>query len=942
MKELAAAAELVPVGGCLVIDPVCNDTGIVRGSRTGETGFEVEVAWSTRRCTLWHSPGMLRNGFRENMWVELHTSLPQQDAEIGRILQFRELGRQLQALVDFPRSGRRLWLPYQLLSRRMDVQERLIRGRFETEGGAERFRLRSLAYGLEIWNENTGALSGLNIEPLPHQVSLVHHILASGHYNWMIADDVGLGKTIEVGLLLNAFLQRDPEARILVVCPAGLTIQWQDEMREKFGILDFDIYGMQFQIKHSDQWYRHRKVIASIDRLKQPGHLEVLRQVHRWDLVIFDEAHRLTRQERGNRYDASERFRLAEELRGTTESMLLLTATPHQGKDDLFRSLLGLLRPEFKKRINLLEHNKQLLLEMVIRNPKSEVRNWTGEKIFRGKEVRAIRVDAPAGLLSFTHELQAYFKRGYQVASQLGGQGRAISFVMTVYRKLAASSIYTIVEALKRRLHRVREGLEPDQEFRFDNDRDYRYEGENEESQATDTTAFFVGEEHYLQQLVQLGERLIPGDVKLKQLMDVIIPSIQAKARYEKVVIFTEYRTTQSYLEKHLSDRFGPTTVTLLHGSMSIEQRMESIRRFEDPDFAQFLISTEAGGEGINLQNRSHTMVNYDIPWNPTRLVQRVGRLYRYGQTHPVLVFNLHSAETLDAQIVQQMYQRIDRIVNDLGVLGGDFDETYADEVLGQIAELADVSSVFDHAYEKQLKELEAEITDALEEAKRIYEERKEMFQYFARTLDLTQTGEVVLSREHLKEFFLGMCSELDIEYEANSDETRFKIRIPEEHKASLNQTRSKLTVTLDRQEVRREQDEVLDWSSTLLQGFLSIAKGAGFGGEVAAIQDLSSETLVVSTLHWQDSKGRRIRRELSIATVGADGQTDINPPLLLDSLLEAMEDGAPPTRDLRQIAFTNIFDGLNDRLAEISTPYLHPEGIELLALAVQGAQATA
>ena len=929
---------LVPAAGCLVTDPLANDTGVVTEHRQGDHGTEVQVAWSKRRSRLWHPPDTLGCGFLENMWVELHQAFPQEDAEIGRILQFREIGHQYQALVDFPRSGKRLWLPYQLLRRRMDIQERLIRGRFEHEGAAERFRLRCLAYGLEIWNENTGALSGLNIEPLPHQVSLVHHILASGHFNWMIADDVGLGKTIEVGLLLNAYLQREPDARILVVCPAGLTLQWQDEMREKFGILDFEIYGSQFKIRHADQWYRHRLVIASIDRLKQPGHLEILREVHRWDLVIFDEAHRLTRHERGNRYDRSERFRLAEELRASTEAMLLLTATPHQGKDDLFRSLLGLLRPEFKKRINLLEHNTDLLLEMVIRNPKADVRDWDGEKIFRGKEVRAVKVDAPPGLQDFTRELQSYFKRGYQVAKQMGGQGRAIGFVMTVYRKLAASSIYTIVEALKRRLERVRAGLDTDGDFRFDDDADYRYQGESEESQAAETTSFFGGEQEYLEKLVRLGERLIPEDVKLRQLIREIIPSIHAKARHEKVVIFTEYRTTQRYLEKHLSDRFGPTTVTLLHGSMSIEQRMESIKRFEDPDLARFLVSTEAGGEGINLQHRCHTMVNYDIPWNPTRLVQRVGRLYRYGQQHPVLVFNLHSDDTLDAQIVQQMYQRIDRIVNDLKVLGGDFDDSYADEVLGQIAELADVSSVFDHAYEKQLSEVGAEITQALEEAKKIYEERKELFQYFAQTLDLSKSGEVVLSKEHLKEFFLRMCNELGIAFEANRDETRFKIRIPDEHKARLGQTRTNVHVTLERHGLRNDHDEVLDWSSPLLQGLLAIAKAPGFGGEVAAVQDMVGETIVVSTLHWQNSRGRRARRELCIATVDEAGGTEVNPPHLLDTLLEGMEDGSAPTRDLREVAFANVYAGLNDRLARVSTPHLHPEGMELLALAVKGA----
>jgi len=936
LKATVAPKVLLPVKHCLVQNRFDQDLGEVGETRQASKGPEVEVHWVRARRTGWHRPQDLACGFREQMWVELVAGPSGGNGDLGQIVQFRELGSQTQALVDFVSSGRRCWLPYQLLSRRMDLQERLIRGKVEAESSAEKFRLRCLAHGLEIWNENTGALSGLEIEPLPHQVSLVHHILASGHYNWLIADDVGLGKTIEVGLLLHAHLQREADARILIVCPAGLTTQWQEELRFKFGLTDFDIYGQDFKIQYADQWFRRRRVIASIDRLKQAAHLDILREVRHWDLVVFDEAHRLTRHERGQRYSSSERFALAAQLRKATPSLLLLTATPHQGKEDLFRSILGLLRPDLRSQINLLESHREILLDMVIRNPKAEVRNWEGERIFHGKEVRAVKVGAPPGLLEFTAQLEDYFRAGYEAAQSMGAQGRAIGFVMTVYRKLAASSIFSITNALRRRLQRLLEGgadwVEPDEE------QDYRYRGEQEERQAQSASAFFPQEATRLVKLIQAGEALIPSDTKLQQLFQNVIPTIRQKARHEKVVIFTEYRSTQDYLQKHLISQFGAASVVLIHGSMDTAERRESIRKFEE--VADFLISTEAGGEGINLQRRCHTMVNYDIPWNPTRLVQRIGRLYRYGQQHPVLVFNLHSSETLDTRIVNEIYTRIDRIVQDLGVLGGDFNSSYADEVFGQIAELTEVEGLFEHAYQKQKAVLDVEITDALERAREIYEQRKDIFSYFTQTLKPDESGDLLLSQRHLEEFVYGMLTELEIAIaEQSRDGKSLTLKLPESAQQVLQYPRSTVSVTFQRDAPRNTRVEVLDWDSSFLQALLRLAKGRQFGGQVAAIADLPWQSLVACVLYWQNSQGKRTRRELSLTMVDDQGAAVVNPPQLLDYLLDRLEDGPLPPKNARLMAIQEILARLNQRLADASTPHLHPEAIEFLTLAVQGGE---
>ena len=931
---MSPTKTLIPVKHCIVTLSD-EDLGEVTDNRLTSQGCEVEVAWARKKSRSWHRPELLRCGFREEMWVKVVSGSSNNEPEIGKIVQFRELGEQFQALVDFPRSGRRCWVPFQLLAREADLQERLIRGKFQEPNEAERFRLRCLAHGLEIWNENTGALSGLEIEPLPHQVSLVHHILASGHYNWLIADDVGLGKTIEVGLLINAHLQKQPDARILVVCPAGLTQQWQEELRFKFRLTEFEIYGKDFTIQYTDQWFRKRQVIASMDRLKHERHLEVIREVAHWDLIVFDEAHRLTRHERGFHYNASDRYELAQTLRGHTDSMLLLTATPHQGKDDLFRSLLLLLRPDLRRQINLLEQNRQMLLDMVIRNPKSEVRDWEGKKVFQGKEVRAIRIGAPPGLEDFTARLERYFRAGYEAARELGQKGMAIHFVMTVYRKLAASSIHSITEALVRRLNRL-EGRTENSAPTPTEEADIRYLGEQEEGQANAASTFFPEEARRLRELISLGRQLVPSDVKLQQLLHDVIPQIQGRARSEKVVIFTEYRSTQEYLRKALIHKFGASSVVLIHGSMSMDDRRESIRSFEET--AQFLISTEAGGEGINLQRRCHTMINYDIPWNPTRLIQRVGRLYRYGQQHPVVVFNLHSTDTLDARIVSEIYQRLERIVQDLSILGGDYDENYRDEVLGQLAELTDVESLFDHAYEKQSKDLQVEITEALTRAKEIYEQRKDIFSYFTTTLSPDAGGDLVLSPRHLREFVDGMIDYLEISIEDQTKDGKVvTIRMPEAIQQRLQLKRAQLTISFDRDRIHNPRIEVLDWNSSFLQALLRLAKSREFGGQVASVEALSGRSLVVSTLYWQNSFGRRTRRELSMALVGDDGSISINPSHLLEELLNRMEDGQMPELAERKLAFEEIYSGLNKRLAEVSGQFLHPEGLELLALATRG-----
>lgn len=231
------------------------------------------------------------------------------------------MGGRDMVLVQFHASGEVRWLPYEHLVRLQDMATTYERA---APDEPDRFRLRALALALDSWNQITGALDRLDVDPLPHQIDIVHRIMTSDHSNWLIADDVGLGKTIEVGLLLAAMKRRHRVRRVLVVCPAGVVRQWQDEMQHKFNE-DFRIYGVDFHINQPAHWRSFDKVIVSIDLAKSPNHYTSFRDSGEWDVVVFDEAHHLSKIEGAA---VTQRYRFAELMQPLTDCLIFLTGTP--------------------------------------------------------------------------------------------------------------------------------------------------------------------------------------------------------------------------------------------------------------------------------------------------------------------------------------------------------------------------------------------------------------------------------------------------------------------------------------------------------------------------------------------------------------------------------------------------------------------------------------
>ena len=936
--------ERSPVNGCWVSQQLPSGTsrvGVVEQAIDAGTDSQAKVRWLRSKDTSIVPVSELRSGFKLGMDVMVTSSPQGRKLGEGSTVQVRSVAGAEQLLVEFHSSGHRRWIPYQCLRQIKGVKHAFVTGDPGSASAAESLRLKTLAHALTIWNENTGALSSLDIDPLPHQIHLVHHILNSGNLNWLIADDVGLGKTVETGMLLAALQQRGLVKRVLLITPAGLTRQWQEEMHDKFSLSDFEVYGYDFHINEPRHWKMHDHVIASVDRLKQDHHLEMLLQAEPWDLVIFDEAHRLSRRQYGLKFDSSDRFDLAANLRrqGKANAMLLLTGTPHQGMQDKFQALLELLRPERKEDLQLMNLKPEILGEMVIRNYKADVTDAEGNFVFHGKSTHAIRVPINDEARIFDKALQRYLKQGYSAGASLGRVGNAIGFVMTVYRKLAASSVASIHLALERRLARLRKEYEEEIESaRYNGDvEDDRFQGEQDERLETEAKEFFEGEVELLQELISDAAALKNNDQKLRLFMSTLLDLLLAENSNEKILIFTEYRATQDYLRTALTERFGEGKVDLIHGGISHDERRAGINHFEGD--GQFLISTEAGGEGINLQRQCHTMVNFDLPWNPMRLVQRIGRLYRYGQQHKVLVFNINSPDTVDEQIIDLMYRRIDQVVQDLATVQGDeFNDALKDDILGEVSDLVDLEAVLALSTTEGITRTKERIDDALRRASEAAGLQRELFQHAACFNPDELQDELVITTKHVEAFVTGMCQQLGIDLVQKTHGDRvWQLRLPETVMRVLGTRKSRIEITFDRVIGRQRPDTVMmDMNAPLMEQMIFTASRYEFGGKSAVVRTkhIKGDAFMAGQLRWQNELGQRMRQEFA-AFVVKGGSVSHNPGALGQWLLEPAAQGEVAADMADNKTFIQLAEkAAEQRLAAQANRHLQPEQCEWVSAA--------
>lgn len=700
-------------------------------------------------------------------------------------------------------------------------------------------------------------------------------------------------------------------------------------MRDKFGFDEFQIYGRDFEGYDTRQWKLNDFVIGSIDRLKRDYHKENLLNAEPWDLIVFDEAHRLSRRQYGKALKAADRFRLAAELRTRTDAMILLSATPHQGMQDKFQALLELLRPEWKRAINRLALNPDLIQEMVFRNYKADVTDAEGNFIFKGKTTRIISVDISPAVRAFDKALQTYLKRGYSAGREQGGRmGRAIHFVMTIYRKLAASSVAAIHRALECRLDRLQGKLnEVRSRSNKEEEPDARYLGEWEEMFEASDKEFFAGEMDALRELIRQASSLLHDDRKLQAFQSGLLEQVLTKNPDEKVLIFTEYRATQDYLRKALVARFGDDKVEIIRGGQSQDERRAAIARFEDK--GQFLVSTEAGGEGINLQRHCHVVFNFDLPWNPMRLVQRIGRLYRYGQDKRVIVFNVHAPDTLDAQIMDTLYVRLDQVVRDMAVLSSEFNENLADDILGEMADLLEIEEILEEASSAGVSRTRERIEEAMQRARDAVEKQWDLFAHGSRYDSSKSRDELHINHDHLRAFAEGMFAQEGIEIiERTHKDAIWEIRLPEALAEQIGCTRTRWRVTLDRAEATQRPDvHMLDLNSMFMRHLLKRAKLYEFGGLVTPITGLNGEALCTAILRWQNDQGRRMRQEFAALLVYADGRVDTNPMAVSDWLRHpATAATLLPKRETVERLYKAAAIATDYRLGKVANRDLFPE----------------
>ncbi len=632
----------------------------------------------------------------------------------------------------------------------------------ERLGNLEAFRRKVLAGMIISENNRTGAFMRARLKPLPHQVHLMNRLFSGKRIGHLLADDVGLGKTIEAGLILSQYHYDSRLKKILILCPASLTMQWQDEMIEHFG-LRFSIANRDFKVNSEAGWEGRQLIIASIDTLKQNRYFKHIQAVSPFDLVIVDEAHRLSVRhdimEGGYRFTESYKFveSLVEqkliEFEPTSDGaprsphLLLLSATPHQGDDLRFAYLLKLIRPDLfpdKEHPKMLERlNAETLMECVTRTPKSKAIDWEGKSIFKGHQSFTQETKITQWENDVLERLKFYIRKSMDARSEQGrAQALIIELVMNTFHKIAASSWAALrlamvkrycaingiawqdydkqkpmptvqsvngeIAKLKSKMVTLKALVSPtsttEDDDTFDSD-----QLEN----ALKSVSFFEDEALVLDEIITAIDDL-PMDSK-RGLFDRVMAHIETHEPGAKVLIFTQYYGTQAYIAEILKARYPNETSVIINGSLTVEERMEARRQFEDS--ARFMISTEAGGEGVNLQKASYTMINFDIPWNPMRLQQRIGRLDRYGQKKVVSVYNLTVQGSWDSRITLRILERLQVIQKTMGQVVEDA-EDYQLMILGRISEELEDSAISSINYNDKPELTDEEIDRKLKEAK--------------------------------------------------------------------------------------------------------------------------------------------------------------------------------------------------------------------------------
>ena len=629
--------------------------------------------------------------------------------------------------------------------------------------------------------DSAATLTAAKVDLLPHQIVLTYRIANASPRRFLVADSVGLGKTIETALILRELASRGELTRALMVVPAGLVENWRRELNETFH-LDFEVFGSEGDVtdRKSNAFAKHDRIIASIDTLKRAARVKRLLEAPRWDLIVFDEAHHLTASRSGSKVRKTQNFKLAEALREHSRDLILLSATPHQGDHFRFWMLVRLLSPTLFHDTQDMIHNRHRLNAVVFRRTQADACDANGDPLFARRQVHTQAFHLADAERLFYNGLMDCLREGYNLAEAAGNQGRALGFVMTIFQKIAASSFAAVETTLRRRLLNltIHEAVVCDENLDV--------EGRN---RALDEARELIRDMHDLPTdalgraeteriladakvhlLRRLGERVdvdrdgsessapldeesaatfvalaLPAERKrIRTLLDTMPRGIESKTQEllralgalwavhpgEKIVVFTTYLGSVDSLRDAIDASFPESGVEVLKGG-DHGAKTAAERRFKRPDGPRLLICTAAGREGINLQF-ARVLFNHDLPWNPMDVEQRIGRIHRYGQVHTAQVYNLVSADTIEGRIFLLLEEKLLEIAKALGKVDelGQVTEDLRDQVLGQLSERLSYDKLYQDAVrDPTLHRTRQELEVALENARTARQVVFELFQ---------------------------------------------------------------------------------------------------------------------------------------------------------------------------------------------------------------------
>jgi SNF2 family DNA or RNA helicase len=561
----------------------------------------------------------------------------------------------------------------------------------------EAFRLAAEATRIKLAHlfDPMMAVHTSDVMPLPHQISAVYEaMLPRQPLRFVLADDPGAGKTVMAGLLVRELMLRGDLERCLIVAPGSLVEQWQAELSEKFG-LKFDILtnALVESTANGNAFVEHNWLIARLDQLSrnEAWQLKLQADAARWDLVIIDEAHKLSaRYKEGNELDTTKRYDLGRMLGNPdrTRNFLLMTATPHNGKEEDFQAWLALVDPErFYGRAREKAEPKDIS-DVMRRMVKEDLLKFDGSKLFPERRAETIKYKLSPGEMDLYEGVTDYVRNEMGRADKLDGKRKGmVGFALTILQRRLASSPFAIAQSLRRRRERLQERLEalrnpvakPAVESAWetyniaDPDDDLNAEEleimENtlvSDASAAKTIPELLAEMEILKGLERDAHDVLKSNVDTK--WDQLSSLLQADApemflpggRRRKMIIFTEHKDTLDYLVKKITGVLGnPAAVIEIHGGTRREDRLNAQEQFRQNPDVLVLVATDAAGEGVNLQV-ANLMVNYDLPWNPNRIEQRFGRIHRIGQMDVCHLWNLVAYETREGEVFERLFLKLE------------------------------------------------------------------------------------------------------------------------------------------------------------------------------------------------------------------------------------------------------------------------------------------